>query len=419
MNSVVEKILIVDDNATNLQVLYKTLNQDSYKIYIAKNGLDAIAITRKIKPALILLDIMMPEMDGYETCEKIREDESLHDIAIIFLSALDEPVNKVKGLQLGAVDYITKPFQADEVLARIKIHLKIKNLEKDLKTRNKELENFKNTIAKDLDAASRVQKSLLPTMSPMVANARFAWAYRPSTVLAGDSLNYVQLNSRFIALFLLDVSGHGVASALLSVSVSRAISQFRDPSSLIVRMEPDGVTIACPNDVAKRLNHLYPMMSNGAHYFTMVYGLLDLQKLQFRFVTAGHPGPILVRRGGDSQFFDIASFPIGVVENPEYEDHILQLEPGDRLYMYSDGIYEAKKEETKEEFGRTRMLNALKAASFLPLNSSIDALLEKTQEWHGQDSFTDDVSVLAIEIPQNATIISHEEDSPEAMRIDI
>ncbi|MCU7835557.1 MAG: sigma-54-dependent Fis family transcriptional regulator [gamma proteobacterium symbiont of Taylorina sp.] len=135
-----ETLLLVDDNPDNLQVLYQTLEGKGYKLLLAKNGVDAVSIAKKVHPALILLDIMMPGMDGYEVCQKIKSQTSLADISIIFLSALDDVKDKVKGFSVGAVDYIAKPFQADEVIVRVETHLKIKQLEQRLEKKNKQLE---------------------------------------------------------------------------------------------------------------------------------------------------------------------------------------------------------------------------------------------------------------------------------------
>ncbi len=133
-------LLLVDDNPTNLQVLYQTLEGHGYKLLLAKNGEDALNITRKVHPALILLDIMMPGMDGYEVCEKIKAAPETADVAIIFLSALDDVKDKVKGFKLGAVDYVAKPFQSEEVIARVETHIKICQLEKTLEQKNRQLE---------------------------------------------------------------------------------------------------------------------------------------------------------------------------------------------------------------------------------------------------------------------------------------
>ncbi|MCP3852097.1 MAG: response regulator [Gammaproteobacteria bacterium] len=143
-------LLLVDDNPTNLQVLYQTLEGHQYKLLLAKNGEDALNITRKVHPALILLDIMMPEMDGYEVCQAIKKEHDIADTAIIFLSALDDVQDKVKGFNFGAVDYISKPFQSEEVIARVKTHIKIRQLEKTLEKKNKQLEEDNSLILESM-----------------------------------------------------------------------------------------------------------------------------------------------------------------------------------------------------------------------------------------------------------------------------
>jgi DNA-binding NtrC family response regulator len=158
----VPQILLVDDNATNLQVLYQTLEGKGYRLLAARCGKDAISIAERAVPDLILLDVMMPEMDGFETCARLKADARTRDTAIIFLSALTEPSEKVRGLDLGAVDFVNKPFQAEEVLARVRTHLTIRELQKQLRRRNEELEH-ELTVAQELlrEASDRTDGVLL------------------------------------------------------------------------------------------------------------------------------------------------------------------------------------------------------------------------------------------------------------------
>ncbi len=135
-----EQILLVDDNPINLQILYKTLQGSGYRLLIAKNGVSALEIARRAKPSLVLLDVMMPDMDGFEVCEQLKADSATAAIAVIFLSALGDSQAKVRGFAVGGVDYIAKPFQSDEVVARVRTHIKIRRLEQQLARRNSELE---------------------------------------------------------------------------------------------------------------------------------------------------------------------------------------------------------------------------------------------------------------------------------------
>ena len=166
------QILLVDDNATNLQVLYQTLNGHGYRLFAARNGKDALAIAPQVVPDLILLDVMMPELDGFETCARLKEDPRTRDCAVIFLSALTDPRGKVRGLELGAFDFINKPFDAEEVLARVRTHLTIRDLQKQLQQRNDELEH-ELAVAQELlrEARDRTDGVLLGN-SPVVVRLR-------------------------------------------------------------------------------------------------------------------------------------------------------------------------------------------------------------------------------------------------------
>ena len=150
-----DSILMVDDNATNLQVLSQTLAGRDYRLLVAKNGESALAIVRKAQPDLILLDIMMPGMDGFEVCRQLKADPATHDIPIIFLSALGQTEDKVRGLQLGAVDYITKPFQPEEVIARVETHLTLRCLQRRLEAANLELRDLNENLEQKVRARTR------------------------------------------------------------------------------------------------------------------------------------------------------------------------------------------------------------------------------------------------------------------------
>ncbi len=394
-----ERVLLVDDNPTNLQVLFQTLDGRGYKLLIAKSGEDALKIARKAKPQLVLLDIMMPGMDGYEVCRQLKADSDIQETAVIFLSALGETKDKVKGLELGAVDYITKPFQADEVIARVNTHLTIHRLKQSLARRNEQLQAVNERMKQDLEAAAKVQQSLLPDAAPPTARAHFAWTYRPCDELAGDSLNIFKLDDRYIGMYVVDVSGHGVASALLAVSVTRNLSPQSGKASLITEPgdEPGGHSIVSPAEVASRLNAMYPMDFKARLYFCLLYGILDTQTGEFRFVSAGTPGPIRFRPGEGGQVFDVPATPIGLFQESEYEDTTLELMPGDRIYLHSDGVNESRNSDGKD-FGRERMCGVLEKAASGPLEASIEALVSEALEWHGGKNLADDVAMVAMEM---------------------
>jgi len=262
---------------------------------------------------------------------------------------------------------------------------------------NRDLSRANLRMKQDLDAAARVQRTLLPEDFPEVQGWRFAWAYRPCDELAGDALNIVRINDALIALYLLDVSGHGVPAALLSVTATRGLQPGAGGTASLVAgpgANPDAVD---PAQVASRLNALYPMTSNGGHYFTMIYGLLDVRSRRLRFTVAGHPRPILAREAARPQRLDVGDLPIGMMDEVEYHESVIDLQPGDRLYLYSDGLTEEVNAQD-EEFGDDRLLGAIADGQALGLDDTVESLVQKVIAWRGEDHLKDDVSILAIAV---------------------
>lgn len=266
-----------------------------------------------------------------------------------------------------------------------------------IERQNEDLFRANQRMKRDLDAAARVQQTLLPESCPEVEGLNFAWTYRPCDELAGDALNIVRINDDLIALYLLDVSGHGVPAALLSVTATRSLHPLGGGVPSVVAgpgASPDAVD---PAQVASRLNALYPMASNGDHYFTMIYGLLNLRTRQLRFTVAGHPAPILVRGGSLPECLDVTGFAIGMFDEAEYEESMIDLESGDRLYLYSDGLTEEVNAHD-EEFGEQRLLSAIADGRTIGLQDSVESLVQKVVAWRGEEHLRDDVSILAVSV---------------------
>ena len=293
-------ILVVDDVSANLRVLTGMLKDRGYKVRPVPSGELALLAARKDPPDLILLDINMPEMNGYEVCQQLKSDEALRGVPVIFISALNENLDKVKAFALGGVDYITKPFQMEELHARVETHLKLRRLQVELEETNSRLERVNGRMSRDLEAAAKIQKTFLPSAAPRIPGTEFAWCYQPCDELAGDGLNIVPLGDGKVSLYILDVSGHGVSSALLSVTLSRLLSPPSDPSSILIRDRTvlDCLEVTPPAEVADRLNRLFPYDTATEQFATLMYGVLDVSSGDFRYVSAGHPGPIYLPAGG-------------------------------------------------------------------------------------------------------------------------
>jgi phosphoserine phosphatase RsbU/P len=261
-----------------------------------------------------------------------------------------------------------------------------------------ELQKANARMTKDLGAAAELQRSLLPHRHPDTPNVNFSWAYKPSQELAGDIFNLLPLDDDLVALYMLDVSGHGVPAALLSVTLHRVLLPISGRSSLVVADTGEG---GCrpvpPADVALQLNRQFPMQPEKGQYFTLLYGLLNSRTLEFRFTCAGHPPPAYLARDKAPRILNVSGFPVGLLRQATYEDHSLFLRPGDRLYFYSDGVTEAMNPE-EESFGAERLLETLRRGFDNSIEESLSLLMETLRQWCAGAPHGDDISLLAVEI---------------------
>lgn len=316
-----ERILLVDDNPTNLQVLFRTLEGRGYNLLIAKNGETALTIARKALPELILLDIMMPDIDGYEVCRQLKGDPATSEIPVIFLSALDDTKDKVKGLDLGAVDYIAKPFQADEVIARVNTHLTIYRLKREVQQQKDELEH-------ELQTVTDVQRDLLPKRLPEIDGMKISAYYKTSRYAGGDYYDIVELPDNRWGFIVADAEGHSTPAAVRMAMTCTLLQAYPG-----VQVEPD--------EVLKHINnHLCKVV--GTSFVTAIYAVYDGRNRTLRVARAGHMPPLLYRPSeGETAELDCeGTFAMGI----EPYDHVpvtqMGLRSGDRLLFYTDGLTE-------------------------------------------------------------------------------
>ena len=404
-------VLVVDDDANNRDLLSRRLRRLGYEVEVGHDGQHALDLLGGRSFDVVLLDVMMPGLDGFETLKILRESRPATDLPVIMATAKDDSEDVIHALGLGANDYVTKPLDFPVVVARIQTQISLKRaveqvrqLERRLADRNHELEAANGRMSRDLRAAARIQETLLPRSSPDVPALDFAWAFRPCDELAGDGLSAIKLDEHRVALYVLDVSGHGVASSLMSVSVGRLLTPPSDASSILVkggdgldRLEP-----LSPAEVAARLNRLFPFEVSTEQYFTLVYAVLDTSNFEFRYTLAGHPGPVHLPATGGAKILPGRGFPIGLADGPRpYNEWAVRLDPGDRVYLYSDGIPEAVS-PAGEPFGSGRMLAKIDEGRPEPLCSVVNGLVSEVEAWSGLDHVRDDVSVLAVEVRERS-----------------
>jgi sigma-B regulation protein RsbU (phosphoserine phosphatase) len=401
-------ILVVDDNEANRDSLSRRLTRHGYTAITAADGPSALALIEQQTFDLLLLDIMMPGMSGLEVLAHIRKHRSHTDLPIIMATAQDESQDIVGALDSGANDYVTKPFEFTVVLARVRTQLLLKkavNLAADLERRlsarnvdleaaNVELQRLARRAAFELEAAARVQKTFLPSPSLKTSGCSFAFAYEPCQELAGDSLNILQLDADHVALYILDVSGHGVAASLLAVAATRLLSEVSCGNSIVMQMKEGVMIPLSPSEVASILNKQFVSNPETAQYMTLFYAIFNARTQVLTYVSAGHPGAIHLSRGHNPRTLEGSNLPIGFGQ--EYEQHTVQLEPGDRVYLYSDGVTDARN-PLDDLFGSERLSSALQNTLQTTLSMSVEALQRELATWQAGAAAKDDISVLAIE----------------------
>jgi sigma-B regulation protein RsbU (phosphoserine phosphatase) len=369
-----ESILLVDDNAANLQMLYQLLEKSvGGKLLVAKSGEAALAIARKQIPDLILLDIMMPGIDGYEVCRRLKADPATERVPIIFLSALDETADKVKGLQLGAVDYVSKPFQAEEVIARVNTHLTLHRLTLEVREQRDQLEH-------ELKVVSDLQRELLPRRLPEIIGLKLAEHYETSRYAGGDYYDGVDLADGRCGLLVADSEGH---SAPATVMMAMTCALFRSCPSL--HAQPDRV-LAYINDNLCKVNR--------ESFVTAIYAVVDPGARRMRVARAGHPLPVLFRPA-EAQARELPCDGVPMMGFDPYESvpvTDIELQPGDRLLFYTDGVSERFSRQNTP-YGEERICRSMGAPAADPA-ALIAALMQDVEAFAGGRPADDDQTLL-------------------------
>ena len=400
------KILVVEDDKVTCHMLRRLLESWGHEVDFAENGARAWDMFQADRFPIVISDWMMPELDGIELVRRIRSMSNQGYTYTILLTAKSRKDDVVEGMDAGADDFMIKPFDVSELHSRIRAGERIIALEQNLAQKNNALEKAGLAVAesnqrirRDLEVAARIQRGLLPRIFPDESHVKFAWAYQPCDELAGDILNVFRLDNRHVAMYVLDVSGHGVASALLSVALHHLLSPVMDQSNLLKRRtdEAPGYVLATPQEVASHLNRQYPLQNEFGLYFTILYGLLNLDTYQFRYMQAGHPKPIHMPSGASPCLVDSRGLPIGFFEDAEFDEFCIQLQPGDRMLLYSDGLFEVCNDQ-EQQFGQERLMGVMEDSRDMPLQASLDRMTDQARQWSGSLGLRDDISMVGLEI---------------------
>jgi sigma-B regulation protein RsbU (phosphoserine phosphatase) len=395
MRRLKDRILIIDDSLDFRALLARLLKASGFEMMEAESGEEGLQKIGEFQPDLILLDIMMPGIDGYEVCERIKADPCSRDIPIIFLSGRTDAADKIRGLAIGGADYITKPFDRGEVIARIENQLKIRRLTDELIATNAELTEKQKKLDEDLQAAAGIQQNLLPRNPPEVDNLDIAWKFMPSEQIGGDIFNVLRLDEDHLGFYMIDVSGHGVPPALVTFSISQTLQPHM---GCTIRKRP-GFTpdhqVVSPGEVLKSLDEEYPW-ERFERFLTIIYLIVNIRNGHMIYSNAAHPPPILLHADGALELLEEGGTIIGLDGILPFEEGEKILSPGDKIILYTDGVFEFV-DSRGEIFGEKRFHELVKGLYRLPIGAVLDEIVLAIERFVQGAKLQDDVSLLGIE----------------------
>lgn len=331
-------VLVVDDVEDNREILARRLKRRGLEVSMANNGRHALEVMTNHDFDVVLLDVMMPELDGYSTLLQMKDDHRTRHIPVIMISALDEIDSVTRCIEAGAEDYLPKPFNPTLLGARLSASLEKKALRDAEQSYLQQIEATQKRLHRELNDAANYVRDLFPEPISNDRGISTAWLAVPCSELAGDAFGYHWIDDDHFAIYLLDVCGHGVRPCLLAASVLN-----------VIRSGATGADMLDPTAVLSALNALFPMDRQNNLYFTMWYGVYSRQTNELKYASAGHPDSILLSRN-DSGLVDIKCMTstggvVGAFDDTEFDTETVIVNPGASLLVFSDGCFEVDNRE--------------------------------------------------------------------------
>jgi sigma-B regulation protein RsbU (phosphoserine phosphatase) len=365
-------ILVVDDSITSLELVGRILRAEGFRTLYARGGEEALRISGEQGVDLILLDVMMPDEDGLRVCARLKSRRQTSDVPVIFLSACGDADSRVAGLKAGGVDYITKPFHAAEVLARVRVHLRIGQAAR---------QQAEQQQAR-LEELRQAQQSMLVRPED-VPEAHFSVCYRPLGAAGGDFYDVLPMGEDIVNYFVADISGHSLGASFLTAAVKALLRQYSSP-------------LFSPEETMRSVNSVMHSTLNDGQFLTACYARWYRRKKVMSVVSAAHPPLIHVDSGGAAGALSVQGDPLGVFGSVVLQKRDVRLGVGDRIYLYSDGLIE---DHRLPGGGRGAGIEKLTAACerlhALPLEEVAEAIVEQVRP-RGEAQH-DDLLLMAIE----------------------
>ena len=392
-------VLVVDDSKAQRRMLSMQLARWGYRVTEAGSGEEALALCQHTAFDIVLSDWMLPGMSGLDLCRAFRTLPRDGYGYFILLTSKSEKTEIADGLEQGADDFLTKPVSPGELRARLRAGERIIGMQSELVEKNRlvistldKLQKIYDSLDRDLIEARKLQQTLVRDRIRDYGGGAVSVMLVPSGHVGGDLVGSFLINPRSLVLFSLDVSGHGVASAMLTARLAGLLSSGAPDQNITMSTGSQERADAWPPEmVAFRLNKLMTEKIQVDQYFTMIYAEVDLQSGIVKLVQAGHPHPLILRAGGEVEVVGQGGLPIGLIDGASYERITIRLQPGDRLFLMSDGITECPDPQAAE-LGTEGTIDLVQASRHLPSPDLLEALLWDLTTFHGAADFPDDVS---------------------------
>jgi serine phosphatase RsbU (regulator of sigma subunit) len=418
------KILIADDNLDMIYLIKKGFLEEGFKIIEAHDGDEAFEKIMRDKPDLILLDLKMPRKHGLEVLKEIKGTEELKDIPVIVLTVVSDTNEKLAALECGANDFLLKPPITAELKARVYTQLKLRNatqalkdythqLEDVVQIKTKELQDYAKRLEEmvedkvgvirrqheehmiDMKSAAILQRSLLPHTILKVKGLSFVNRYLPCDSIGGDFYNIFRIDEDTIGLFIADVSGHGIPSAMITVFLKQEISyHVKDV------MQHGQYSVVRPKEVLRRLNRSFiaNKIGEGAYFVTIVYCTYNFKEKELIVSLAGHHAlPIIKRNNADIKTVELQGFPIGWFDTEEeYTEKRYKLEAGDSFFLYTDGLLDIVREASSHSSGNNIFEPVFNLFEKEDVAGALDGITREYRKSHGH--FEDDITLLSMKV---------------------
>ena len=380
-------VLVVDDEAQIRDILGFYLKRAGYQVLTAENGSEGLAVMAKVQPDLILSDLRMPGMAGDEFCRIIKGSPETRDIYFVLVSAMDGTSTKIGGLNLGADDMISKPFHAQEVMAKVESAFRIIEMQKEIKRQNQELTRFQERMTTELSLAARLQMGLLPSLPGAAPGFRYTHRYLPAEGIGGDIYSILPGVDGSLALLIADVSGHGVTAALISAMVKTSFE-----SQVRLGGGPLAWAVGMNRDLARN--------TLSEQFATAFLARISPGASVMQYLVAGHVSPILISQGAQGglrrpNVLAGHGFMLGIEEDLPFEEKASRFEAGDRLILFTDGLVEVEREDRRllGEEGLLRLCAELPGSE----EAAADYLVDEARSFNDPAPFVDDVTLVILD----------------------